>query len=104
MGGKCCTRLSAVAFGVSLGLVTGIIMMVFAWIAMHGQYGTAMITQWSSLYPGYEATVAGGFIGLAWGFLEGFIIGLVWGWLYNLCLCCCRCACCKKPETMSSTM
>ncbi len=100
---KCCNRLSACAFGVSLGIVSGVFMMLFAWASMHWDYATTMMTQWGSVYPGFEASVKGGFVGLAWGFLEGFICGLIWGWLYNLCLCCCRCCTCKKCETATTT-
>jgi hypothetical protein len=100
MGGKSCMRLSAVAFGVSLGILSGVFMMLFAWSAWTWGYGTAMMEQWGSIYPGYTASLVGGFVGLAWGFLEGFFCGLIWGWLYNLCLCCCHCCCCcKKSKT-----
>lgn len=99
MGGKTCTRLSAVAFGISLGILSALIMAILAWVSMHGAYGADVIKQWGSVYPGYEASIKGGFIGLAWGFLEGFIFGLIWAWLYNLCLCCCGCCpCCKRSE------
>jgi tetrahydromethanopterin S-methyltransferase subunit G len=99
MGKKCkCGRLSAIAFGISLGLVSGIFMMLFAFGSWMYGFGTSIIDQWASVYPGLEASLKGGLIALAWGFLEGFIIGIIWAWIYNLCLCCCRCCCCKPNE------
>lgn len=110
---KKCTRLSAVALGVALGVVSALTMMIFAWSAMSGT-GTALIDQWSAIYPGYGASVKGGFIGGAWGFVEGFICGLVTAWVYNLCLCCCSkrsgcgcgcgkaaCECCSSKKESS---
>jgi hypothetical protein len=97
MGNKCkCGRLSVLAFGISLGLVSGIVMMLFAFGSWMYGFGTSIIDQWASIYPGFEASLKGGFIGLAWGFLEGFIIGIIWALIYNLCLCCCHCCCCKS--------
>jgi len=101
-----CMRLSAVALGISLGLVSGLFMMLFAMAAWRWGYGTSMMTQYTSMLPGFDATLTGSFIGLAWGFLEGFIVGVIWAWIYNLCLCCCRCCCkscsdttdCSKPK------
>jgi hypothetical protein len=106
MGGKCkCMRLSALAFGVSLGVITGLSMMFFAWSGWLWGYGASMVDQWASVYPGFGATFKGGFLGLAWGFLEGFILGVVWAWVYNLCLCCCRCCtCCNKVEVVETSI
>lgn len=100
MGSKCkCMRLSATAFGVSLGIITGIFMMFFAWSAWWWDFGTSIVDQWASVYPGFSASIAGGFIGLGWGFLEGFVLGVLWAWVYNICLCCCRCCyCCATSD------
>ncbi|MDA8561510.1 hypothetical protein N9L02_00165 [Gammaproteobacteria bacterium] len=105
MSEKCKSmKLSAAALGVSLGLVTGLFMMFFAWAGWMYGYGTTIIEQWGAIYPGFEATLVGGFLGLAWGFLEGFIIGIFWAWFYNMCLCCCRCcSCCSKKEKTCNT-
>ena len=105
MGGKCkCMRLSACAFGISLGIITGISMMFFAWSSWMWGYGTSMIDQWGSVFPGVAASLKGGFVGLAWGFLEGYILGIVWAWIYNMCLCCCRnCPCCNASGSECKT-
>ena len=104
MGKKCkCMRLSALAFGVSLGVISGICMLVFALSAWQWNYGTEMMTMYTSVFPGLEASLKGSFIGLAWGFLEGFILGIIWAWIYNLCVggcrSCCSCSCSCKTGT-----
>lgn len=102
MKGKC-TRLSAIALGVAFGVVSALFMMIFAWSVWMNGTTSPIIDQWAAIYPGYAATLKGGFIGGAWGFVEGFICGLVVGWVYNLCLCCCSC-CCGKPSCQSCGM
>lgn len=102
MNCKCgCKRLSACALGISLGILSGLVMMLIALAAMKWNYAMPVIGQWAAVFPGYNATVEGSFFGLAWGFLEGFVFGLVLGWIYNLCLCCCskRCCCCSSSDT-----
>jgi uncharacterized membrane protein YdjX (TVP38/TMEM64 family) len=80
--------------GISLGVLSGVMMMLCAWAAMKWDYAMPIINMWASVYPGYAATIKGGLFGLAWGFLEGFVFGVLWGWIYNLCLCCCSTGCC----------
>lgn len=104
MMGHRSARLSAVALGVSIGVVCALTMMIFAWSAWLGGYATQMIEQWATVFPGIEASLKGGFIAGAWGFVEGFIFGVVTGWIYNLCLCCCsRKCCCGKCCSGSSS-
>jgi hypothetical protein len=95
MGNKCgCKRLSAVACGVSLGVLSGIWLMLFVWAAWQWEMGVVILQQWSTVYIGLEPSLKGGLIGLAWGFLHGFVLGLLFAWIYNLCVCCCASRCC----------
>ena len=87
---KLCMWSVAFAFGVTKGL--GLLFLALAGY-FHG-YGMDLINMISSLYYGYGATVAGGFYGLLWGFIDGFICGLVFAAIYNLCICCG----CKKDK------
>ena len=97
---KCkCMHLSAISFGVSLGIVSGLFMLLFSIAAMQWGFGTEMMHEYSSMLPGVEASVKGSLIAFCWGFLEGLIIGLVWAWIYNICLCCYRCCCCCCKTT-----
>jgi hypothetical protein len=94
-------RLSSVAFGISLGIITGLCMMLLSWICWWWGYGAGVVDQWGSVYPGFDASLKGGFMGFAWGFLEGLVLGVVWGWIYNMCLCGCRCCscCCHSDKS-----
>lgn len=94
-------RLSAVALGVAFGVVSALFMMIFAWAVYFDGATSPIIAEWAQVFPGFAATVKGGFIGGAWGFVEGFICGLVTGWIYNLCLCCSHCCCCKTSACNS---
>lgn len=92
-----CTRLCSVALGISFGLVVGLSMMLLAWAGFHWNYATSIIDMYATVFPGYEATVKGGFVGLGWGFLEGFIFGVLLAWFYNFCFKCCK-ACCPSGK------
>lgn len=96
MMGKCCKKLCSMALGISLGIVSGLSMLVFAWVAAFWGIGTAMVEQWTPILPGYTATIGGGIIGFFWGLLEGFITGILIGFFYNLVCCCCCCKTCKE--------
>lgn len=99
MSNKCKSmRLSPLAFGVSLGVITGVLMMILAWSDWMWGYGTGIVSQWATVYPGLAGSLKGGFLGLAWGFLEGFVLGVLWAWVYNMCVCCCRCCACCNPS------
>lgn len=88
--------LSSVAFGVAMGVVYGLWMMLSVFIAMHNMVNadaTAHLTQWVMMYPGVTLSPMGALTAGGWGLLEGFITGLVLAWIYNLCLCCCPSHC-----------
>lgn len=98
-------RLSPLALGISLGIISGLCMLIFALSTWQWSYGTEMMALYTSIFPGFEASLKGSLIGLAWGFLEGFVIGIIWAWIYNLCIChrCCSGCCCKTGEKPTDT-
>ena len=97
--GKCgCGKgrgLCPISFGLAVGIACGLFMMVFAWMVMQWNYGTDMMTQYASLYPGYEPTWMGGVKGGLWGLLEGFVFGFVIALFYDFFICC-KAMCCRK--------
>lgn len=103
-GCKSTSRLSAVCLGLAFGVISGLSMCLFAWLALWQGLGATMVSQWAEIYPGYAATIQGGLIGGAWGLLEGLIVGLVVAWVYNFFLCCCKCMCgCQNCKSGGSS-
>lgn len=79
-----------VSFGVALGIVTGLVMILFGWLGWFFGYGASLIDLSATVHYGYAPTFIGGLIGGLWGFVEGFIFGFVFGWIYNYLMCRCH--------------
>lgn len=90
----CCWCKVALAFGLANGL----------WVFIMGLlgkccgYGLPMIMLMGSLYPGYDATVAGSFMGGFWAFLGTFVFFVVAGLIYRALMKCCNKCCCNKSS------
>lgn len=95
---RCTSRLSALGVAVAFGITSALCMMFMAWSVVWWGHGGELMKLYAEMFPGYEATMTGGWIGGAWGFGEGFVFGLIFAWIYNLCVCCCKCKCCKSVE------
>lgn len=76
-------RLSVMAFGLALGIMWGVGMLVLGFAAHWFMWGTPLVTTMGSAYVGFEPTLWGSVIGGVWGFCDGFIGGVVLAWLYN---------------------
>lgn len=76
-------KLNIKAFAIAFGVWWGIGLFILAlWMsAMQGMNGQGWMMQ--GVYPGYSWSIAGAFIGLAWGFVCGVICGAILAWLYN---------------------
>ncbi len=92
------SRVCSMALGISLGVVVGLMMMLFAWAGLYWKYGLEFIEKLSHLYIGYNYTLIGGLVGFGWGFLEGFIIGFIIGFIYNLFISGCKSCYIGDPE------
>lgn len=77
------SRLSAKGLGLAGGILWGASMFVFTLIAFYTGYSADFIKLMMSVYPGYDLSIGGSFIGLAYGFADGFIGCYIFGWLYN---------------------
>ncbi|MDP4007654.1 MAG: hypothetical protein Q8P68_00515 [Candidatus Peregrinibacteria bacterium] len=78
--------LNAKALGMSGGLLWGSCMLVSTFIGMYFVgYASGYFDMLMGMYPGYELSVPGAFIGFAYGFADGFIGMFLLGWLYNRC-------------------
>ncbi len=77
-------KLSAKALGLSLGIMFGLCVFITTILAVY----TGYLKNWADLlvgvYPYYELSLLGSFVGLVCGFLDGFIGGVVFAWIYNV--------------------
>lgn len=74
------------ALGMSGGLLWGIGMFVMTFVGMvFPEYAGEFYSFMMSVYPGYEVSVMGAFVGLVYGFFDAGIGLFVFGWLYNMC-------------------
>ena len=71
----------------ALGLAGGVFFGVFIFIMTIITMFTGYASMWSALlvdvYPGYSITFSGAFIGLVYGFIDGFVGLFAISWLYN---------------------
>lgn len=76
-------KLCILSFGVALGIVWAISMLVAGWVSIFG-WGSMFVNTMSSVYLGYEPSFGGGIVGAIWGFVDGFIGGVLFAFFYNL--------------------
>lgn len=76
-------KLNVKAFALTCGILWGLtILFCTLWLLAFG-YDGHLIKALDHFYIGYSFTVIGAFIGLAWGFVDGFVGGAIFAWLYN---------------------
>ena len=76
-------KLDAKAFGLALGIVWGVGMLILGLLNMRFGWGGDFETVMATIYLGYKPTLLGSIIGGVWGFVDAGIGGLVVGWIYN---------------------
>lgn len=78
--------LNAKSLGMAGGVLWGLCMFLGTFVGMYATgYGVPYFELLTSIYPGFELTVGGAFLGLFYGYLDGFISLFLLGWLYNKC-------------------
>lgn len=70
--------------GIAVGIVWGLGLMACTLISIYTGYAAVLLMLIKSIYPGYEISISGSLIGLAYGLLDGIISVLVVGWVYKL--------------------
>ena len=86
-------KLKTCAFGLTSGILWSVSVFVMAIVAGYFEtWVSGVVNLMSSMYIGYDTSLAGALSGLGWCFVDGFIGGFVFAWLYNFCCCCC----CKR--------
>jgi hypothetical protein len=78
-------RLYAIDLGIATGLVAGFVLFIAPnWQAWRGVGGAdSLLSPLSHLLIGYRETFVGSLIGLAYGFIGGFLIGYFVARMYN---------------------
>lgn len=72
------------ALALSIGIVWGFSIFIITIISYYTSYATEFLLIIKSIYPGYQVTIPGSFIGLIYGFLDGFIGIYLIFILYNI--------------------
>jgi len=77
-------RLSKGAFGLSLGLVVGLYVLLATWWLIIIDSNGFYMSKLSRFFYGYYVGWGGGLIGFFWGFFAGFVAGFLIAWIYNI--------------------
>jgi protoporphyrinogen oxidase len=82
------TRLDRVAFGASVGAVSGAaLFLATLWLVLKGGQDVGLnLRLLGQYFPGYRVTLSGSLFGLAYGFAAGFISGWLFAFLRNAAL------------------
>ena len=75
--------LDAKNLGIAFGLVWGFGVFISTYMSMLFGWGGLWIALLADVYPWYDVSILGSFIGLFWGFLDGFIGLFIFGLIYN---------------------
>lgn len=76
-------KLHPTAAALSVGLLWGVVLFIWTLVAVNNGYGMSFLDLIAEVYPAYEVSGQGAFLGLIWGFLDGFIGVYILVWLYN---------------------
>lgn len=84
-------KLSVKGLGLAMGILWALSLFVMTLVATYSGYMADQLnTLIVGVYPWYSVSLTGAFIGLAEGFVDGFVGGVVIAWLYNVCSKCCK--------------
>jgi len=76
-------KLNAHKFALAAGILWAIAMFVFTWIAVGTGYLGDFLNIIAGVYPGYSVTAGGSFLGLVYGFIDGYVGCWLFAALYN---------------------
>lgn len=76
-------KLNAWGLGLAGGILWAAALFITTWISLFTGYASLWLTVMMDMYPGFDISVPGSFIGLAYGFIDGFIGLFLLAWLYN---------------------
>ncbi|QVL56717.1 MAG: bacteriophage holin [Simkaniaceae bacterium] len=70
-------------FGLAGGVLWGAMMFICTVLSIYTGYADTFLLAMKSCYPGYSLTWGGAFLGLIYGFIDGFVGLAILAWLYN---------------------
>ena len=76
-------KLNAKAFGLAVGVVWGLIVLVATIVLTVKASGGEHISRLSIFYPWYGLSYVGALIGFVWSLIYGFVAGVIFAWVYN---------------------
>ena len=76
-------KLNIMAFALTCGIIWGLGLFLITWWIIMFEGASGDPTLIGLVYRGYEISPTGSIIGLAWGFVDGWVGGVVFVWLYN---------------------
>lgn len=76
-------KLNLKALGFAAGILWGAAVFLMTLISMGCGYADKATKAIASIYPGYSVSIGGSFIGLVYGFVDGFVCALLFGLIYN---------------------
>ncbi|MFC2049364.1 bacteriophage holin [Chlamydiota bacterium] len=77
-------KLNPLKLGLAGAIIWGLFLFIMTWLSMYTGYGMFWLSQWIDIYPGFDITALGSFIGLVYGLVDGFVGLFLLGWVYNL--------------------
>lgn len=70
--------------GLAGGLIWGISLFIITWVSIYTGYAALFLGIVADIYPGYNISPIGSFIGLGYGFVDAFIFFWLLAGLHNL--------------------
>ena len=77
-------KLKVLPLALSLGVLSALGVFIMILLALYADYGLGCFALMADLYPYLELSLGGAFIGLAFGFIDGFIGGALIAFFYNI--------------------
>lgn len=75
--------LNAKNLGLAGGVIWSLCIFICTLVSLPTGYAKAFLDVLVSIYPGYQVSWAGSFLGLFYGFVDGFLGLFILAWIYN---------------------
>lgn len=77
-------KLNLKALGFAAGIIWGVAVFLLTLVSIGSGYADKALKGVASIYPGYSVSIGGSFIGLVYGFVDGFVTAVIFGLIYNV--------------------